>query len=76
MLPPDCRSSPGAGYQLCCTAAVPWEDPTGQLRFWEAAERTTRRGEVDGVAMLAKVLLPPGRPACVHMAGGVRSLRV
>eukprot|EP00887_Chlorella_sp_A99_P005184 scaffold1.g5184.t1 len=35
-----------------------WEDPHGQLRFWEMAERTTRRGECDGVAIAAK--LPAG----------------
>ncbi|GAB4818096.1 hypothetical protein N2152v2_005142 [Parachlorella kessleri] len=31
--------------------------PTGfRVRFWETAERTTRRGDVDGVAIIAKVL--------------------
>lgn len=37
-----------------------WEDPHGRQRLWESAERTTRRGDVDGVAILAKVP-PPGR---------------
>jgi len=32
-----------------------WEDPHGRQRIWESAERTTRRSEVDGVAIVAKV---------------------
>lgn len=32
-----------------------WRDPTGLLQKWESAERTTRRGPVDGVAIVAHV---------------------
>lgn len=32
-----------------------WEDPHGRQRQWESAERTTRRGEVDACAIVAKV---------------------
>jgi ADP-ribose diphosphatase len=32
-----------------------WRDPSGRLRLWESAERTTRRAKVDGVAVLALI---------------------
>ncbi|KAL4423506.1 hypothetical protein ABPG77_003639 [Micractinium sp. CCAP 211/92] len=41
---------------------IHWEDPHGRQRLWESAERTTRRGDVDGVAILAKILRR-GKPA-------------
>lgn len=41
---------------------IHWEDPQGRQRLWESAERTTRRGDVDGVAILAKILRR-GKPA-------------
>lgn len=44
---------------------IQWEDPRGRSRVWESAERTTRRGDVDGVAIVAKILrrgAPPMLP--------------
>lgn len=35
-----------------------WEDPHGRQRLWECAERSTRRGAIDGVAIVAKVGVP------------------
>lgn len=61
-----------------------WEDPQGRQRLWESAERTTRRGDVDGVAILAKVwpaavmqgLAPPGGGSGRRVAGGAPGLAV
>lgn len=36
-------------------ACPQWEDPHGRKRLWECAERSTRRGAIDGVAIVAKV---------------------
>ena len=33
-----------------------WKDPNGKERQWEVASRTTRMGEVDGVAIVAVVI--------------------
>lgn len=50
--------------------SMQWEDPHGRARVWESAERSTRRGAVDGVAIVAKVGLGGGPPteegACTH----------
>ena len=34
---------------------VQYEDPHGRLRFWESAERLSRHGDVDGVAIITLV---------------------
>jgi hypothetical protein len=47
-----------------CCPTLQWEDPSGRQRLWESAERTTRRGEVDGVAIVARV----GAIACCSFA--------
>ena len=41
-------------------APLQWEDPTGTRRLWESAERTTRRGDIDGVAVVALIRAPSG----------------
>ena len=42
-----------------------WRDPRGTARVWEAAERTERHGEEDGVAVLARVSSRGAPPAVV-----------
>ena len=42
------------------TDPLQWEDPTGTRRLWESAERTTRRGAIDGVAVVALISTPSG----------------
>lgn len=32
-----------------------YEDPNGRLRYWESAERLSRHGDVDGVAIITLV---------------------
>lgn len=38
-----------------------WQDPTGRERQWEMASRKTRKGELDGVAVIA-VVTGKGQP--------------
>ncbi|KAI3433956.1 hypothetical protein D9Q98_003758 [Chlorella vulgaris] len=44
------------GFRWLTLKKITWQDPAGRQRLWESAERTTRRGEVDGVAIIAKVV--------------------
>lgn len=45
--------------ELC--AVLQWQDPTGKERQWEMASRTTRKGELDGIAVIA-VVTGKGQP--------------
>lgn len=50
-----CAAAAAAQLTALCHLTLQWEDPHGRRRIWESAERTTRRGDVDGVAIVAKV---------------------
>ncbi|CAO1623276.1 unnamed protein product [Jaminaea pallidilutea] len=41
--------------------AIEWQDPTGRQRKWETAERTTRKGDVDAIAILTLITRPSSR---------------
>lgn len=43
-------------------SAIEWVDPTGKQRKWESADRKTRKGEVDAVAILTLVRRPSSEP--------------
>ncbi|PKI85350.1 ADP-ribose diphosphatase [Malassezia vespertilionis] len=42
--------------------AIRWVDPSGKHRVWECADRKTRKGQVDAVAILAIVKRPGTEP--------------
>ncbi|PWO00560.1 hypothetical protein FA09DRAFT_304756 [Tilletiopsis washingtonensis] len=42
--------------------AIEWRDPSGKERKWEAADRTTRNGDVDAVAICAIITRPSSEP--------------
>jgi len=42
--------------------AIAWLDPSGKERKWESADRKTRKGEVDAVAILAIIDRPSSEP--------------
>ena len=42
-----------------------YEDPHGRLRFWESAERLSRHGDVDGVAIITLVSPRMGTCPCL-----------
>jgi 8-oxo-dGTP pyrophosphatase MutT (NUDIX family) len=42
-----------------------WRDPTGRERLWESAERTTRRGAIDGVEILTIIRSASQPPQCL-----------
>ncbi|KAI7840091.1 hypothetical protein COHA_006220 [Chlorella ohadii] len=44
------------GFRWLRLKQITWEDPHGRQRLWECAERSTRRGAIDGVAIVAKIL--------------------
>ena len=46
------RCSTWMVFRLCCLSTC----RACRRRFWEAARRTSRKGDVDGVAIIAKVL--------------------
>jgi 8-oxo-dGTP pyrophosphatase MutT (NUDIX family) len=48
----ECRPE---GFRWLTLKRLEWQDPTGRRRFWESVERTTRAGEVDAVAIVARV---------------------
>ncbi|EFN58985.1 hypothetical protein CHLNCDRAFT_19042, partial [Chlorella variabilis] len=50
------------GFRWITLKRITWEDPSGRQRLWESAERTTRRGDTDGVAIVAKARQPPLLP--------------
>eukprot|EP00884_Botryococcus_braunii_P004049 jgi/Botrbrau1/13645/Bobra.0373s0019.1 len=43
------------GFRWLTLKRIQYRDRTRRLRFWECAERRTRYGEVDGVAIIARV---------------------
>ncbi|EPQ30616.1 uncharacterized protein PFL1_02140 [Pseudozyma flocculosa PF-1] len=43
--------------------SIAWVDPTGKERKWESADRTTRRGAVDAVAILPLIHRPEHAPS-------------
>lgn len=42
--------------------AIFWQDPTGKERKWESADRRTRKGDVDAVAICAVIERPSAEP--------------
>lgn len=42
--------------------AIYWQDPTGKERKWECADRRTRKGDADAVAICAIVQRPSSEP--------------
>ncbi|CAL8464276.1 g3811 [Coccomyxa elongata] len=43
------------GFRWLTLKRIEYEDPNGRLRFWESAERLSRHGDVDGVAIITLV---------------------
>ncbi|KAK9904925.1 hypothetical protein WJX75_005725 [Coccomyxa subellipsoidea] len=43
------------GFRWLTLKRIEYEDPHGRLRFWESAERLSRHGDVDGVAIITLV---------------------
>lgn len=42
--------------------AIEWVDPTGKERKWESADRKTRKGDVDAVAIMTIIHRPSSEP--------------
>lgn len=42
--------------------AIEWVDPTGKQRKWESADRKTRKGDVDAVAIMTIIHRPSSEP--------------
>ena len=42
--------------------AIYWQDPTGKERKWECADRRTRKGDADAVAICAIIQRPSSEP--------------
>lgn len=42
--------------------AIHWRDPTGKERKWESADRRTRKGDVDAVAICTIIHRPSSEP--------------
>lgn len=42
--------------------SIEWVDPTGKQRKWESADRKTRKGEVDAVAIMTIIHRPSSEP--------------
>lgn len=42
--------------------AIHWKDPTGKERKWESADRRTRKGDVDAVAICTLIHRPSSEP--------------
>ncbi|PWY99167.1 hypothetical protein BCV70DRAFT_201375 [Testicularia cyperi] len=42
--------------------AIEWIDPTGKERKWESADRKTRKGDVDAVAIMCMIHRPSSEP--------------
>ncbi|WFD35720.1 ADP-ribose diphosphatase [Malassezia cuniculi] len=51
--------------------AIEWIDPSGRHRVWESADRKTRKGEVDAVAVLA-LIRRPSKPVHVLLVSQFR----
>ncbi|KAG7570969.1 hypothetical protein FFLO_01063 [Filobasidium floriforme] len=49
---------PGDGMKWVKLRKINWEDQTGRKRVWEAADRSTRKGEIDAVAIVALIAHP------------------
>ncbi|BDA49861.1 probable ADP-sugar pyrophosphatase at N-terminal half [Coccomyxa sp. Obi] len=43
------------GFRWLTLKRIEYQDPNGRLRFWESAERLSRHGDVDGVAIITLV---------------------
>ncbi|PWN46536.1 hypothetical protein IE53DRAFT_391292 [Violaceomyces palustris] len=42
--------------------SIEWIDPTGKERKWESADRKTRKGDVDAVAIMTLINRPSSKP--------------
>mmetsp|Transcript_17598 Transcript_17598/g.52870 ORF Transcript_17598/g.52870 Transcript_17598/m.52870 type:complete len:384 (-) Transcript_17598:3891-5042(-) len=54
-------AKPVDGFKWVQLSHIQWQDPTGKERQWEMASRTTRKGELDGIAVIA-VVTGKGQP--------------